>query len=193
MKLNLSMTLPKKISKNKPEVLKEYNTKIYKGDATFISPLMKFGLFAIRPIKAGEVVFVVKGDPVHIDIKNKKESMKYPNAIGVSRGNWVNPHRGNPLVYLNHSCEPNAGVKGSVTIVSLRNIKKGEHITIDYSTTECDELWSLEVDCECGEKKCRKVIGPIQPLPVKIYKRYLPYIPKAFQAEYKKANPDFVL
>ena len=37
---------------------------------------------------------------------------------------------------LNHSCAPNAGLRGQIGIVAMRNIAPGEEITFDYAM--CD-------------------------------------------------------
>lgn len=167
--------------------------KVYCDFAKLVGSKIESGLFAKCAIKAGETIFVAKGTTVRINIKNKNDSAKYPNAIGVGPGEWLDPHANNPLVFLNHSCRPNAGIKGSVTFVALRNIKKGEEVTIDYSITEQDTLWTLDAKCHCGEPNCRKVIRSIQSLPVRIYSKYLPYVPTKMQTAYRKAHRDLKL
>ena len=103
--------------------------------------------------------------------------------MGIDRKTWIYPIGID--MYVNHSCDPNTGIKGKVTFVALRNIKKDEEITFDYSISE-DSLW--EMPCNCGAKNCRKIVGGIKTLPEKTYKKYLPYIPKYFQKVYEKAN-----
>jgi uncharacterized protein len=62
---------------------------------------------------------------------------------------------GNETRYLNHSCEPNAGVSisdGFMIIFALREIFPGEEVTVDY-------LNSFEQDqsvCRCRTPTCRK-------------------------------------
>jgi SET domain-containing protein len=57
--------------------------------------------------------------------------------------------------FINHSCDPNSGIKGSQIIVAMRNIKKGDEITIDYAMTESS---TFKINCQCSSKKCRKTI-----------------------------------
>jgi hypothetical protein len=54
--------------------------------------------------------------------------------------------------YMNHSCDPNCGVRGSVAVVARRAISAGEELTFDYGTTDTDR-WTLE--CHCGAAGCR--------------------------------------
>ncbi len=164
------------------------NRKVFVNSVDPGNPAMGFGLFAKKEIKKGEIIFLAKGKQVRIKIKDKTDSALLPNAIGYDVGVWLDPLVDNALNYLNHSCDPNAGIKGKVTVTALKNIKKGEHITIDYSITECDKSWSLDQRCHCGAKNCRKVIRSIQSLPVIIYRKYLPYIPTVMQREYKMAH-----
>jgi SET domain-containing protein len=59
---------------------------------------------------------------------------------------------------INHSCEPNLVsrvMKGHILYVSLRVIKPGEELTVDYNFGKETE----RVRCFCGAEKCR---GSIQ-------------------------------
>ena len=58
-----------------------------------------------------------------------------------------------PPDYINHSCEPNAGLDGQITIVALHRIHAGEEVTIDYAM--CDGTPYDEFDCACGALVCR--------------------------------------
>jgi len=57
-----------------------------------------------------------------------------------------------PVDYMNHSCAPNCGVRGSVVVVARRDIAVGEELTFDYGTTDTDR-WTLE--CGCAAAACR--------------------------------------
>ena len=59
---------------------------------------------------------------------------------------------------INHSCDPNCGFVGQVTLVALRDIEKGEEITYDYAM--CDDDPEDHFKCNCGSVNCRhKVTG----------------------------------
>ena len=81
-----------------------------------------------------------------------------PNSIGIARGMWIDPEF--PLVFINHSCEPNSAFTGERTLVALRPIASGEEVTMDYSTTEADVAWSMS--CFCGSAACRATLRSIQ-------------------------------
>ncbi len=166
--------------------------KVYVGDARSVTKGVEFGLFSKTKIKRNDVVFIAKGNLFKDTIEDIGDSMAHRNAIGVDPDTWLEPYETDPLRFVNHSCDPNMGIKGSVTFVALRDIRPHEHLTVDYSITECDKLWNFKIqtgsNCKCGSEKCRKVIRAIQFLPENIYKKYLPYIPTAFQKEYLKAH-----
>lgn len=59
------------------------------------------------------------------------------------------------MIYLNHSCEPNAGVEGNIVFVAMRDIAAGEEVTIDYVMTDGDDF---SFACGCRSPRCRKVV-----------------------------------
>ncbi len=153
--------------------------KIYVGK----SQLHGMGIFALRKIKKGEIVGIVQGPKMFKVNRNIRDALSNPDWVGFKMHNWVDPIP--PYKYLNHSCNPNIAIKGFKTLIAIRDIKKEEEITIDYSIIEADPLWYMK--CTCKEKKCRGIIKSIQKLPKKIYKSYLPFISKEFQDLYEKS------
>src|SRR3989338_6894627 len=49
--------------------------------------------------------------------------------------------------FINHSCDPNCGIRGSLEIVAMRDIEPGEEITIDYAMSESSDL---HMECSCS-------------------------------------------
>ena len=145
------------------------------------------GIFAGRSIKKGEYIFTVKGEYKKFTIKNQKDSdsWKCTNCIAISKEKWIDPFKENFLTYTNHSCNPNAGLRGSRRFYAMRDIKVDEEITFDYSTSEIDTFWDLGVECKCGEKNCRKIIKSIQFLPKKTFEKHMPFIATRFITLYR--------
>ncbi len=139
------------------------------------------GLFATQDIKKDVRISYIAGKQAIKLPKTVEEALSIPNWFGLSRMFWIDPE-GTPFQYLNHSCEPNAAIVGRKTLVAMRNIKKGEEITIDYSMTDADPIWFM--DCDCKSKVCRKKITSIHSVPTKIFEQHMPYIPKYFQRVY---------
>jgi len=61
-----------------------------------------------------------------------------------------------PGRFVNHSCDPNCGVREGLTLVALRDIAAGEEVTFDYAMTEAE---MEPMSCLCGSEKCRGTIA----------------------------------
>lgn len=144
------------------------------------------GIFAKRDIKKGEIVLIIKGPEIFKINQTLKDVLDNPDWVGFKINHWIDPTP--PYKYLNHSCNPNAGIRGQKTLIALHNIKKDEEITIDYSITEVDPRWQMS--CSCNSDKCRGIIKSIQSLPSEIYKKYYPNISSEFQKIYERTNFD---
>jgi hypothetical protein len=57
--------------------------------------------------------------------------------------------------FINHSCNPNCGIKGTLKVVAMREVEPGEEITIDYAMCESSEY---AMRCNCESSDCRKTI-----------------------------------
>ena len=142
------------------------------------------GIFAKSGIKRNDVIFVLKGRLV-----KDSYGCDYtagPRWVGIGRNIWIDTQRYNPGYFINHSCSPNAGFMGKVTVVAMKAIRKGEEITMDYSTTEEDPYWMME--CRCGSRNCRKTIRSVQFLPKEIFRKYGTFVPEFFRRSYLKAK-----
>ena len=51
------------------------------------------------------------------------------------------------MLYSNHSCDANMGIRGEITFVALRDIRAGEELTHDWCVTDDDDY---SVKCTCG-------------------------------------------
>jgi uncharacterized protein len=118
------------------------------------------GLFAIADISKNEIV-AVKGGHV-IDRKTLREKITTvlgPVEIQIDDNLFVAPvskeERELSMLYLNHSCDPNLGVRGEITFVAMRDICAGEELTHDWAMTD-DGDYSIE--CDCGASDCRKTL-----------------------------------
>jgi hypothetical protein len=86
--------------------------------------------------------------------------------------------------FINHSCEPNAGLDGQIAIVALHRIQPSEEVTIDYAM--CDGSPYDEFECECGSALCRgRVTGEDWRNPT-LWERYAghfsPYLERRIRA-----------
>ncbi len=136
------------------------------------------GIISAVELKKGDFVGFVKGPIKHKHNKGKKDSEANPDWVGFKKDYWIDPLP--PFKYINHSCEPNCGIKGTKSVYAIKNIKIGDELTFDYSISEIDLEWELDYICKCGSKSCRKKICSIQSLSKKKIAEYLPYVPTHF-------------
>ena len=131
------------------------------------------GIILNKDVAKDEIIFRFTGEK----IKNQLKPWYHgPNWLQVGYLEWIIPSPGSAGNYLNHSCNPNAGIKGKNTIVAMRPIVKGEEVTIDYALSETFPLWHMK--CRCKSKNCRKLVKPYQDLPIQRQKKYMEYTSK---------------
>ncbi|MBI1781506.1 MAG: SET domain-containing protein-lysine N-methyltransferase [Sphingobacteriales bacterium] len=138
---------------------KKYNIK---GNA-----IAGFGIYANREIKAKELIF--KGEEMaqriatrrHVEetwSREEKEIFRhyaYPLSKEVFLLWDENPAEWAPQ---NHSCDPNTAYDG-LNVVSIRDIKKGEELTLDYTSFLDEHMEAF--DCRCGSPKCKGIVAGI--------------------------------
>jgi hypothetical protein len=126
------------------------------------------GVFANREIPRGELIMAIDG-PVIDFAETKRRGRQEHMAIQIAYNNYIDTRP--PGVFVNHSCEPNAGIIRNKYLVALRDISKGQEIRYDYSTTMEDRSFTLR--CRCGSPGCRKVVRDFSTLPMAIRERYI--------------------
>jgi len=140
-------------------------------DTIYIAPstIDNVGIFTSTPIAAGQIIYQVTGQLVKAEFSEEFAKMG-PNWIGVSKEVWLDPDPANPMIFMNHSCEPNSIVTNDLQVMALRPISADEELVMDYSTTEIDPYWSMP--CHCKSSSCRQLILPYQFLPVELRNMY---------------------
>ncbi|WP_395372961.1 SET domain-containing protein [Marinicella sp. W31] len=118
------------------------------------------GLFAIEDIAQGEVVAVKGGYIMSRDEWNRIESSVGEAAeIQLSDTLVIAPRHADEaegcMMALNHSCEPNVGVEGQITYITMRHVKAGEELLLDYAMIDD---YDGQMPCNCGAPCCRKII-----------------------------------
>jgi uncharacterized protein len=148
------------------------------------------GAFAKEDISKGETICVMSGELMDLSemiARVDKDLEEGSDPLGVDHEMYIDldelPRS------INHSCSPNAFISGnlkSIKLIALRDIKSGEEIFWDYSTTMDDQIprglqWTMK--CKCGSKNCRKKIDQFKRLPLETQKYYIE----------NKFAPDFIL
>lgn len=121
------------------------------------------GCFAIEKIYRDEIIFVKGGYILTRDemLVEKIADNYWPLSDDLFLAPKKDSNRDEIRrikLYINHSCNPNCGIRGEITGVAMREIESGEEITFDYAMLddEPDERYNLQ--CACGEVNCRGLI-----------------------------------
>jgi hypothetical protein len=88
------------------------------------------GIFAARNILKDEIITEFKGPRVKIEHVDGIPKEVWDHLLNVGVDEYIIVR--DPAARTNHSCDPNAGIKGDVSLVAMRDIKKDEEITFDY-------------------------------------------------------------
>jgi len=113
-----------------------------------------YGVFAIESIAAGELISVWSGRVVNYDQLLTLPPELQAHSIQVEEELYyasIQPDE--PADYVNHSCDPNSGLVGHLSLFAMRDILPGEEVCFDYAT--CDGSAYDEFDCQCGSPLCR--------------------------------------
>jgi len=113
-----------------------------------------FAAFAKRRIRSGELISIWGGHVVGESWLDQLSCGEQVHAVQVEEGLYlISLPRGEGADFINHSCDPNAGLRDSVTLVAMRDIKAGEEVCFDYAMADSSPY--DEFDCQCGSERCR--------------------------------------
>ena len=133
------------------------------------------GVFAGEAIRKGTRITTLRGEIIGFEkclerIRAGEEAQADSLQVGLERDMDLDEYSRT----FNHSCQPNAGLRGTSELVAIRDIQPGAEVTYDYSATVGPnipaELWTMR--CRCGAENCRQSIGNVLTIPEKQIDRY---------------------
>lgn len=129
------------------------------------------GIFAREPIPAGTLMCLFGGDVLTYAQFQTLNDLERRYSIQIGDDQFmVSRLPAGPGDFVNHNCDPNAGIQGQIGLVAMRDIAAGEEICFDYAMS--DSLPYDEFTCGCGTSTCRgKVTGNDWQLP-ELQQRY---------------------
>jgi hypothetical protein len=134
-----------------------YLIKVYKNSSCIEGE----GVFAGEPISKGTIVFYYSSNDAYIFKKDFQSLSNFEKnricKLGVEGedGNWIVTDGD-----ANHSCDANIlslFVDGLYCDIAVKDILKGEEITIDYGLFYSSFPW--EMTCRCHSYNCRGIFG----------------------------------
>lgn len=127
--------------------------KVYVGKSNFKGK----GLFAKKAIAKDELIAVKGGHIMDRELFASLPKACKHAALQVARERYLAPLEEKEIeqvmVYINHTCEPNVGLRGHLDTIALRDIRPGEELTADYCIAYSNTFF--EFDCHCGSPLCR--------------------------------------
>jgi len=142
--------------------------KQFKNTLSWISPKIgikdtkKYGMsiFSKEKINKEEIISIFGGYVMEIK-KEEELNSKISDyglqinenlVLGIKKENEIEP-----ACFFNHSCNPNAGFKGQIFLVAMRDIEKNEEIAFDYAMVlhQSDNAKLYKLKCLCGADNCR--------------------------------------
>jgi SET domain-containing protein len=124
------------------------------------SKIHRWGIYAGENIPARRKVIEYIGERISRRETKKRSNERQLIYLFTLDDYWTidGSVGGSGAEYINHSCEPNLIsriVKGHIHYFTLRPVRKGEELTIDYHFSADVE----KVPCACGSKGCRGTIN----------------------------------
>ena len=141
------------------------------------SPIHGRGLFAISKMARDEIV-AIKGGHIITGSFLKEEITPElgPVEIQIADDFYIAPvtaaEREDSMLFSNHSCNANLGLRGEITFVAMRDIRAGEELTHDWCMTDDGDY---SVECNCGAANCRHTLTGKDWQRPELQKRYTGY------------------
>jgi hypothetical protein len=152
----------------------------------FGTPPHGFGSRAVVVIPAGTSVATFGGTALTRVEFARYEAERRSRSLQVNTNLiFLGPPSREPGDSINHSCEPNCGMRNATTIVAMRDIAVSEELTFDYAMSDASDY--DEFDCNCGTTLCRGKVRAddwqLESLRHKYKGFFSPYIQRKIDAE----------
>jgi len=176
---------------------KEKNARANSGKLnSYISPKLEDGprpekggqgIFAREFIQAGELLVIWGGRVLPEKEFELLPDQEQSHSIQVDENLYLVPIGPDEAPdFVNHSCDPNAGMRGQVALEAIRPIQPGEEVCFDYAMSDGSPY--DEFECKCGSAICRgRFTGNDWLLP-ELWERYRGYFSPYLQARINRLS-----
>jgi uncharacterized protein len=166
---------------------------VAEATASYLSPKLEarplpekgfYGVFVLEAVQAGELLVMWSGSLYSLENLERLPVIERSRSVQVEDDLYMVPvKQGEPADFVNHACNPNAGLSGQIGLVAMRDIAAGEEICYDYAMS--DGSTYDEFECHCGCPDCRhRVTGDDWRLPalqVRYHGYFSPYLQRRIE------------
>jgi len=128
------------------------------------------GVFARAPIPRGELLVVFAGSVLEGEELGDLPADQRRLVLQVDENHYLLSEVEGWADWVNHCCEPNAGLRGQVTLVAMRDIEAGEEICYDYAMSDGSPYDGFE--CRCERVGCRGRVSGDDWMLAELWERY---------------------
>ncbi len=122
-----------------------------------LTPHAGYTLYALEPIAKDELIVVWGGVILTTAQLYQVPEFARDRAIQVEEDLHLCSGMVEDLAdCANHSCNPNAGLRGQITLIAMRAIQAGEEVCFDYGMSEGNPDFTMK--CACGQPTCRGAV-----------------------------------
>jgi SET domain-containing protein len=119
------------------------------------SKIHRYGVYALEAIPANRKVIEYTGERITEAEAKRRDVGGFTYLFELDETTTLDGAvGGSGAEIINHSCDPNLisrVMKGHILYMSLRPIRRGEELTVDYRFTKTTD----ETRCRCGSAICR--------------------------------------
>ena len=121
------------------------------------------GIFAVEDIKKDDLIAIFGGYIISLEDELKLPEKFRDQGVQISDDFVLTIKKESEIEdggYFNHNCDPNAGFRGQIFLVAMKNIKKHEEITFDYAMVLYSSKKGIpyNMKCLCESDNCRSFI-----------------------------------
>lgn len=124
-----------------------------KAEGRYIREKGGRGVFAKAAIEKDELIVIWGGEVISGEQVAVLPSRKRRLILQVEDNHFLLTTKEGQADWINHSCDPNAGLSGQIVLVAMRRINSGEEICFDYAMSDSSAY--DEFECRCGSDNCR--------------------------------------
>jgi uncharacterized protein len=112
-------------------------------------------VFCISPIQKDEVVGILGGELLSLQEALSLSEDQKSQCLQIEEDHvlWISYFTQSTADWINHSCSPNLGLSGQITLIALRDIAVDEEVCYDYAMSDGSNI--DEFTCQCGAQACR--------------------------------------